>query len=51
MSYKSFIGEMYLEKQDYFMACISVPWPGTNGIHCEALGFVYIQFEVRVNAV
>jgi hypothetical protein len=30
------------------MAPISVPRQGTNGIPCEAHGFVYIRFEVRV---
>jgi hypothetical protein len=31
------------------MARFIVLLPGTNGITCEARGFVFIQFEVRVN--
>jgi hypothetical protein len=36
-------------KLDYFVTRISVLRPGTNIILCEARGFVYIRFEVRVN--
>jgi hypothetical protein len=41
VTYKSFIGEMYVKIGNYFMARISVSRPGTNRIPCEARDFIY----------